>query len=62
MSKGIIQPSISFETVLRLQQITGKPIRRGFDSVLNEILDDYENLIKKEKPTSKHDPEGEFLS
>lgn len=50
MSKGIIQPSISFETVLRLQQITGKPIRRGFDTVLNEILDDYENLLKKGNP------------
>ncbi len=52
MSKNIIQPSIDFETVLRLQQITGKPIRRGFDSVLNEILDDYE-FLKREKRGSQ---------
>lgn len=60
MSKKIIQPSISFETVLRLQEITGGPIRRGFDSVLNEILDDYENLIKKEKFSPRHHPRSEF--
>ena len=41
-----IQPTISFTTLLRLQKITKKPIRRGFDEVLNEILDDYENLSR----------------
>ena len=58
MSKEIIQPSISFETVLRLQEITGKPIRRGFDSVLNEILDDYENLRNKKERSSSHGQAG----
>jgi len=44
--ENAIQPKISFSTLLRLQLLTGKPIRRGFDGVLNEILDDYEKLIK----------------
>jgi len=44
-----IQPKILYKTVFRIQKITGKPIRRGFDVVLNGILDDYEKLQRKSK-------------
>lgn len=46
MPKDIMQPSISYQTIFRLQKLTGKPLRRGFDTTLNEILDDYEKLEK----------------
>jgi len=32
-----------------MQDITQKPIRRGFDVVLNEILDEFDKLKKEKK-------------
>lgn len=59
MSKGFIQPCIKFTTVFRIQSISNKPVTRGFDSIINDILDDYERLIKsagcKAQPTEVED-------
>lgn len=53
MSKDIMQPNVAFDTIFRIERITGKPLRRGFDTILNEILDDYESLKKKSRRGSK---------
>jgi len=45
-SKNSIQPTIAFTTLLRMQNMTNKPIRRGFDTVLNELLTELEELKK----------------
>lgn len=49
MSKDIMQPNVTFETIFRIERITGKPLRRGFDTILNEILDEYEQLKKNQR-------------
>ena len=53
MSKDIMQPNVAFDTIFRIEKITGKPLRRGFDRILNEILDDYESIKKKSKGGKK---------
>ncbi|AFS83140.1 hypothetical protein [Candidatus Nitrosopumilus sediminis] len=35
---------LSDNTVFRIQKITGKPISRGFEKAILEILDDYEKI------------------
>lgn len=49
-----MQPNVTFDTIFRIERITGKPLRRGFDTILNEILDDYESLKKKSKRARKN--------
>lgn len=41
-----MQPEISFKTVERVQKLTGKPISRGFEKAIIQILDEYERLEK----------------
>lgn len=48
-----MQPNVTFDTIFRIERITGKPLRRGFDAILNDILDEYESLKKRSKRGKK---------
>ena len=41
------------ETVFRIQKITGKPISRGLDKAITEILDEFEKLISSQGDDEK---------
>ena len=38
---------LSDQLIFRIEKLYGKPISRGIDKVLNEILDNYEEKRKK---------------
>jgi len=44
---------ISDNTVFRIQKLVNRPISRGFEKAISEILDDYEK-IKKSKRRADH--------
>ena len=50
--------SLESEMIVKIDDSRGKnePRSRFIEDIISEFLD------KKEKPTSKHDPEGEFPS
>ena len=40
---------ISDKTVFRIQKLIEKPISRGFDQAISQILDDYESVISQKR-------------
>lgn len=48
---------ISNETVFRIQKLLNKPLSRGFDKAISEILDSYENLERNSTSLKKVNPD-----
>ncbi|MEX0764731.1 MAG: hypothetical protein WD033_06165 [Nitrosopumilaceae archaeon] len=46
----VLKPNVKPGTLLRMQEHLERPITHGFDSALNECLDDLEKFKKNEKP------------
>jgi len=56
-----MKPVVKPKTVLRVQDATGEPISRGFDSAINKCLDELDELKAKQAEIQDADPTAEKI-
>ena len=51
---GMLKPNIQDDTALRVQEITGQPLTKGFDKQINALCDE----IDEKRKENNHTPNG----